>query len=113
MPTYLDAAGKRYWKKTVAYMLRLRTLTDGDEALVSLFAQACGDRDRLERKIRKEGEVIKGSHGTMKRNPRCILLKERCELILKCTARLGLDPSSRASVGPIGASGEDDPWDKL
>ncbi len=113
IPKYLDKEAKAYWRRTVKIMLAVSTLSEGDEGILASYCQSLSDRDKFTVQLRREGVTYETDKGYIGKNPKCTLLREAVEIILKCAARLGLSPADRARVHTVPATDKDSPWKKF
>ena len=88
------------WYRLASILVDLEWLTELDLMFLAMYCQAFADIVRLTREVRLEGEVCVGSGGRTGRNPKCLLLKQAQDTVIKLGARLGLSPFDR-----VGTSG--------
>jgi P27 family predicted phage terminase small subunit len=100
-PRHLNEAGKREWRRIVSVLLDLGLYTVVDRAALAMYCQAWGRWVEAERKLAKEGPILKSDKGNLYQNPWLHVANKAWEQMRKILAEFGLTPSSRArlSVG--------------
>lgn len=97
-PQSLSEAAAPHWDTLVAALIELDVLSAADGVALAEFAEAMAEVDELTADIAKEGRVLTNTNDNVVMNPRCRLLNQARDRILKYSREFGLTPAARARV---------------
>ena len=101
LPSGLTSGAKRRWMTLAPLMMADgRLKADTKEALVN-FVRLADEADVLGEQLTAEGVVLKTPHGAIA-NPKAKILAGIRSCLLRFSAALGLDPSSKARLEAAG-----------
>lgn len=93
-PEYMDERAKEIWRQTVHFLPR-GVVTMCDTGVLETFCNMCSVREKLQKKVNKEGAV---SLYSAEINPAFNALVKCNNDIAKAASELGLTPSARQKV---------------
>ena len=97
-PRFLNADGKREWRRVVGLLIDLGLYTELDYAALAMYCQAYGRWVQMERKLADEDLVLIGAEGGQYQNPKLHVANKAWEQMRKILAEFGLTPSSRSRL---------------
>ena len=97
-PRYLNAEGKREWRRIVPLLMSLGLYTDLDYAALAMYCQAYGRWVQAERALAKQELILTGAEGGMYQNPMLHVANKAWDQMRKILAEFGLSPSSRSRL---------------
>ena len=105
LPSGLTSGAKRRWRTLAPLLLKDgRLRADTVDALVN-FVRLADEADVLGEQLTAEGVVLKSPHGCIA-NPKSKILAGIRSCLLRFSAALGLDPTSRARLEAAGVLGK-------
>jgi len=106
VPRHLNEEGKREWRRIVNVLLDLGLYTVLDRAALAMYCQVWGRWLEAERKLAKEGLILKSDKGNLYQNPWLHVANKAWEQMRKVLAEFGLTPSSRVRLS-VSKSGQE------
>jgi len=105
-PEWLSDEAKVVWKRTVAQLKQMGTLSVADVDLIAAYCNAVVTYQKATDLVDKSGVLIKGRRDGVVTNPAVRIQRDAATLIRQLGAEFGLSPSSRTRIQTD--SGEDD-----
>jgi P27 family predicted phage terminase small subunit len=94
-PAELNAVARIEWGRVVAELVPLRLLKPLDLAMLALYCNAYAGWLEATAAVNKYGAIIKTPNGYPAQSPYVTLANQHAALMLRCSAELGLSPTSR------------------
>jgi len=98
MPSFLDAAAKRIWRRLGPQLVKIGTLTVVDGESFGLYCQARADYARHTRSLRESGETTLTDSGYIQQRPEVSMRNRAAELMLKIAPEFGIGAASRTRI---------------
>ena len=98
VPAHLSAPAKTAWKMIAPKLHRLGLLTEIDGLALGLLCDSYGRYLEAEKKLRKEGELIKTEKGNLVQSPYLAIRNRHFDQIRRLLAEFGMTPSARANL---------------
>jgi P27 family predicted phage terminase small subunit len=98
MPSWLDREGRAFWRRNARTLARLGLLTGLDATSFALLADSWSRLHAMERQIQKEGEILTGPRGGVKRHPLASIRDRLRRSVFEQMQAFGLSPLSRARI---------------
>lgn len=121
-PSFLDAEGKRLWKKLAPKLERMGLLTEVDGEVFTTLCTAWSQFVACGKFIKEENQSLMqkvdrpdpdgGTHEEIKVSPYVTLQKQLSEVIRKLASEFGLSPRGRTGLS-VGTEKNDDGADLL
>lgn len=106
-PRFLDAEGRRMWRKMLNELSAARVLTRVDEAMLAVFCQTWATYVSAVKRLREEGDIIVTEKGSVYKHPLVMIRDTAADQLRKFAVEFGLTPSSRSRI-KVGAVDEVD-----
>jgi P27 family predicted phage terminase small subunit len=112
-PSFLTADAKAEWRRLIAEVYRLGLLSIVDERGFASYCQSFAHWVAAEKSIAKmakddpltAGLTVKGSTGSMVKNPLVTIASQACSEMMKHACEFGFTPASRARIAAGVAAG--------
>jgi len=98
-PSWLGREGCAFHKRYFPMAQAMGTVSEADKSRWFLMAQRYYRILQYEAILDKDGPVVSGRGGELKRHPVSSMLKSELDLFRKETATFGLDPKARDQMG--------------
>lgn len=113
-PEFLDAVAKAAWERTAAMLKQMGVLTVADGIALSALCTLYSRWVHAEEQVKKFGAVVKNpDRGHPMKSPYLRIANESLEALRKLLLEFGLTPSSRSRIHAMGASPEDDEFERF
>jgi P27 family predicted phage terminase small subunit len=110
-PEHLDEDAKREWKHIVPILMKMRVLTEADEAMLGIWCQTYSTLMDLQRRIAKTGTLYTTKKGGfVQSNPLFLQMLKCINVIGKISAEFGLTPSARVRLHAAPEQAPEDKW---
>ena len=110
MPAYLHGEGRKHWTSLASKLERLGVLTEVDEDVLGVYADAYGRWREAEVHIRKEGAVIQQPpSGRRAENPWVALRNRALDDMRRLAPELGIGAASRSRIEVKKADADENP----
>lgn len=106
-PSWLDAEGRREWRRICAALDPARVLTAADRALLTVYCKQWSLFCAASKELDRDGIVTEGSMGQRVRHPAYSVLADCRAALVQLAAQFGLSPASRARISKPVASAEE------
>jgi P27 family predicted phage terminase small subunit len=97
-PSQLDGPAKTEWRRLAQELADLGILTRIDRAVLAAYCVAWSRWARAQRKLSKQGELLKSEGGAEYQNPWLSIANRAMEQCVKIASELGMTPTSRSRV---------------
>ena len=110
---------KKYYKQLAKILDDMRILTAADVFILEILAQTLNDYYKARKELEKQPMIIeyekRNGAPVVYKNPLISIMNEWRKTVISLLSRLGLDPSSRASLNivPESEGEQDDPWQDI
>jgi P27 family predicted phage terminase small subunit len=103
-PPELDRTQRREWRQVAARLDSIGVLTVADGGLLANLVIASVRVRRATRHVNREGAVVAGTDGVLRRNPWAAELHAAQDLYRRLSVEFGLTPSSRTNISAAKAA---------
>lgn len=109
-PKWLGDEAKAEWRRISKLMVRMRTLTEADAAVLALYCNAWRQLIDAEKRLLTDGYTFETEKGYVGISPWVSIRDSSADRVLRLAAQLGLTPAARARLRAIPEedSGEDE-----
>lgn len=107
MPSVLTGYAAKEWDRIIG-ALDSSMLTKADRAMLAAYCVAVSQWRESQEIIDRDGLLLPGHNGSLRRNPALMIQKQAMEVIVSVSARFGLTPADRARM-KLGEKKGDDP----
>jgi len=108
MPAWLAPEAKREWERVAPVLERLGLLTALDRAALAIYCQAWARYVDAEAQIAKDGALVPGHRGVMRKHPLLLVLNAAVATLKAFGAEFGMSPASRGRLD-VGGADADEP----
>lgn len=97
-PSWLGRKAKTLFRRLVKDMKETELYTNVDVETMAVYCDAVERYAQAAEEIDRNGITIMGAQGAPIQNPAVLVATKYASIISRCASKLGLDPSSRASL---------------
>jgi P27 family predicted phage terminase small subunit len=99
MPQWLDAEARAEWRRITKRLdTDLGILSPLDRGVLALYCDAWSRLVKTTRKIRSDGETVKGYRGSRVKHPAWQVYRETAALLMQLAKELGISPNARSRM---------------
>lgn len=109
-PAYLNAAGKKEWRRLYPHVYQQGLFTVVDSAEFAGYCQACSEIPELIRFLRKNGRTFETATGYLVPRPEVAMLERAWARVHTFATSFGFSPSSRSRI-KANPQKEEDPFE--
>lgn len=111
-PAHLSKIARDEWRRLVVVLQGAGMLTNADRTCLAMYCQVYGRWVTAERKVSRQGTVVKTKTGYPIQNPQLAVATRAFEQLRSLMGELGLSPASRSRINadgpPPGANPDED-----
>ena len=107
-PRWVNAAGRREWRRIVPELRRLGLIAKLDRDKLGAYCMAVVRYGECEKIIDREGLLVTGREGEPVRNPAVFVLDQAARRMDRFGALFGMSPSDRVRLATGGAADKDE-----
>lgn len=97
-PSWLGKEAQQLFTRLVRDMQGTELYTNVDVETLAVYCDAVEQYAKASQEVREKGVTIVGATGNPIQNPAVLVATKYAGVISRCAGKLGLDPSSRASL---------------
>lgn len=97
-PTWLNAEGKKVWKRVAAQLKDMQLLFEADQDVLNAYVQAVVMHQEASKVVQREGITVPGRRDEFVKNPALQVVRDSATLIRMLAGELGLTPAARSRL---------------